>query len=308
MQAESDSEPLIDRYYGLMLGFFLHLARLEVPAHIYTSHRTRINEVMREFDIDLELPASHDDFCAQFASLSQSMMLALKGYSREAADFFAFGYYALQILVGPNDGDRTQETVRNDFNDIVAHYKLNADAIRGLIESGWDDSHVDDALWTELVGRFYRLTTFAIWPLKKQEAICFVIMPFTEPFSGYYFDFYRPALWRAGYRSIRAWVGLTNELYLTLLATLISRCDVSLADVSAQPGTTHPNLNVIHEIGLNMGLENRTLIIRNQDPVTLPSNFTGLPIVQYDTSPPDFPRLEVLTLVANLEQIGARSG
>jgi hypothetical protein len=43
VQGEPDSEPLIDRYYGLMPGFFLHLARLELPAEIYTSHRTRIN-------------------------------------------------------------------------------------------------------------------------------------------------------------------------------------------------------------------------------------------------------------------------
>jgi hypothetical protein len=161
---------------------------------------------------------------------------------------------------------------------------------------------VDDILWTELVGRLYRLASIALWPLKKQEGMCFVIMPFSEPFSGYYFDFYRPALRVAGYRSIRAWVGLTNELYLTLLGTLISRCDAAMADVSAQPGTGSPNLNVIHEIGLSMGLDNRTLIIRNQEPVVLPSNFTGLPIFEYDTSPPGFPEQDVLAIGAYLER------
>jgi hypothetical protein len=38
-----------------------------------------------------------------------------------------------------------------------------------------------------------------------------------------------------------------------------------------------------------MGLENATFLIRNEHDVALPSNFTGLPILQYEAAAPEFP-------------------
>jgi hypothetical protein len=299
MARKRAQEPLIDRYYGLMLGFFLHVARLAMPEEIYESHRSRIVEVMRELGVEHVLPQSHAQFVGKFASIVNAVVVESKRRSTELADFFAFGFHSVRRLVGLDGTDRVSVAIRSDFDDIIGRYGLDGSEIEKILRPGWDEGRLDDALWSELVGRFYRLATVAIWPLKKQDDVCFVIMPFGEPFRGYYLDFYRPALRRAGYQSIRAWVGLTNELYLILLATVISRCSAALADVSAQAGTKMPNLNVIHEIGLNMGLENQTFLIRNTDEVMLPSNFTGLAILQYDPTPPDFP-------AAVAEEVGAR--
>lgn len=301
MPAGRSLDSLTSRYYGLMIGFFVHLARLELPPSVYESHRVRIDEVLRELGIELTLPATHDSFVAGFDALTKEVVARLKQCDGELADFFAFGFFALRLLADVDDGDNVDRVIRADFDGVVARYSLDREALQKILHSPWDSEHRDEALWTELASRFYELATIAIWPLRKQPGLCFVIMPFGEPFAGYYLDFYRPALQRAGYRCMRAWVGLTNELYLRLLATLISRCDAALADLSAQPGSRHPNLNVIHEVGLNMGLENLTFLVRNQEEVLLPSNFTGLAILEYDATDPEFPEAVAAELAEHLQ-------
>jgi hypothetical protein len=294
-------EPLIDRYYGLLLGFFVSFSRLEIPYDVYAAHRARINEVMRELDVEGELPESHQEFADHFASIAHETIINLKACGAELADFFAFGFHALHLLAGADhDEGGGMGLMRKDFGEVIDRYGLDRAAIFHVLEPGWDGGRIDDALWTELVGRYYRLAVIAIWPLPKQPGVCFVIMPFGDPFRGYYLDFYRAILRYAGYASIRGWVGLTNEFYLALLATVISRCSVALADVSAQPGTTTPNLNVIHEIGLNMGLENGTFLIRNEHDVVLPSNFTGLPILQYEAAASEFPAAMAVVIAERL--------
>lgn len=283
-----------------MLGFFVHLTRLELPADLYASHRERIDECLRELVIDLALPETHAAHVAGFDRLAVDLARAAKRIDAELADFYALGFHALRVIAGAPAADRADRAIRQDIDDLTDHYRLDAPKIREILESPWGLDHVDEALWVELVSRFYRLATVAIWPLRKQEGVCFVVMPYGPPFGRYYLDFYRPALQHAGYQSIRAWVGVTNELYLVLLAVLISRCSAALADISAQPGGAQPNLNVIHEIGLNMGLENLTFLIRSQDPVAIPSNFTGLQILTYDTTPPDFPAAMAVVVGAHL--------
>lgn len=300
---EKRREPLIDRYYGLMLGFFLGFCGLEVPADLYAGHRSRIREVMEELEVEVDIPAAHDQLVEQFASIARKTITGLKACSAQLADFFAFGFHSLHLLAGTEERDGVPAAViRKDFHEIIADHGLDRAAIRKLLEPGWDSDRVDDPLWSEFVGRYYRLAQVAIWPLAKQPGVAFVIMPFSDPFRDYYLSFYREILRRAGYASIRAWVGVTNESYLRLLATLISRCGVALADVSAQPATSSPNLNVIHEIGLNMGLENATFLIRDARDVVLPSNFTGLPILQYEADAPEFPAAIAAAIAAHLEQ------
>jgi hypothetical protein len=51
---------------------------------------------------------------------------------------------------------------------VIDSYGLDRAAIFHVLEPGWDAGRVDDALWTELVGRCCRLAQIAIWPLPKQ--------------------------------------------------------------------------------------------------------------------------------------------
>lgn len=298
------TDSLPHRYYGLMLGFFVSLLRLEVPEETYQSHRSRIDEVLRELEVKATLPSSRAAFGASIESLMQTLLPELRARDQELADFVVLGFHSLRLLVGDAEPGEAGRRARHNFDGVVARYGLDQEAMLAVVEPGWDSGRVDDELYTELVSRFYRLAVMSLWPLSKQERVCFVIMPFGLPFRDYYFTFYRPSLEAAGYRCLRAWVGLTNEHYLTLLAVLISRCSAALADVSADVGST-PNLNVVHEIGLNMGLENVTFLLRNEQPVQLPSNFTGLPIAQYESGAGDFPAGEVKRLAAVLEELGA---
>jgi len=299
---EEDREPLVDRYYGLMLGFFLLLCALDVPDVTYAAHRARMNEVLRELEVDEELPAEHEAYVANFTSLARDVFAKLKRRSKEVADFFVFGVHSMYLLAGVDDAGVEFGVRRKDFDAVIDRYALDRTAILEVASPGWDAGRIDEPLWTELVGKYYQLAVVALWPLSKQENTWFVIMPFADPFGGRYLSFYREIVTRAGYTPIRAWVGLTNELYLRLLATLISRCGAALADVSAQAGSETPNLNVLHEIGLNMGLENSTFIIRDERPVVLPSNFTGLKITQYDSSVPEFPVAMAAAIVERLRQ------
>jgi len=286
-----------------MVGFFLGFCSLEVPLPLYAEHRSRILEVMQELGIEADLPVAHAALIDQFKPIARRVMSDLKSCSAELADFFAFGFYALHLLAGAEDREGiAAEVVRKDFDEIVARYGLDHAAIMKMLEPEWDAGRVDDPFWSEFIGRYYRIAQIAIWPLRKQPGVGFVIMPFGDTFRDYYFRFYRVILQQAGYASIRAWVGVSNESYLRLLATLISRCSVALADVSAQPSASMPNLNVIHEIGLNMGLESATFMIRDQRDVLLPSNFTGLPILQYETGGPEFPAAIAAVIAAHLEQ------
>jgi hypothetical protein len=86
--------------YGLMLGFFLNFSRLEIPHDVYALHRARINEAMRELDVEGELPESHEEFVGHFASIVNETIIDLNACGAELANFVAFGFYALHLLAG----------------------------------------------------------------------------------------------------------------------------------------------------------------------------------------------------------------
>ena len=51
-----------------------------------------------------------------------------------------------------------------------------------------------------------------------------------------------------------------------------------------------------------MGLENRTVLIRDERNVMLPSNFTGVTIIEYESTPPEFPTAIAAVIAAQIEQ------
>jgi hypothetical protein len=90
-----------------------------------------------------------------------------------------------------------------------------------------------------------------------------------------------------------------------MIHMLVQRCGAALADVSAEPRSARPNLNVIHEIGISAGAANLTFLLRDPRPVALPSNFTGLPIARYNPRARDYPEGQARRIAPMLREINA---
>jgi hypothetical protein len=118
------------------------------------------------------------------------------------------------------------------------------------------------------------LMALVVESVPSERDSCFVSLPFKQPFLGLYESLYRPALHKAGFRSIRAWGGLTTEEYAMSLLTLVSRCGALLADI------TTSNVNVIHKAGLAQGMI-RPAFLLSRAGVTVPSNLSHLSIITY---------------------------
>jgi hypothetical protein len=269
-----------------MLGFMCTLLRLPVVGFRFQAHRRRLGEVMAELGIEWTLPKSSSAYRADGA-IEQHLALDLKLLGNTALDFFALGQSALHVMVDRSSerGGAALRTVR----EVVAGHGLREDLVMSRVTSGWHQGKRGNRLIAELMSRAYDLVAVSMLGLQKEESTCFVIMPFARPFSDYYPVFYRRSLELAGYRVLRAWEGLTNEHYLQMIHMLLHRCGAALADVSPDRRTSRPNLNVIHEIGMNAGAGNVTYLLCQRGKIDLPSNLTGLPIARYNPAARNWP-------------------
>jgi hypothetical protein len=119
------------------------------------------------------------------------------------------------------------------------------------------------------------LLAYLLEPLDMENDICFIAMPFREPFLSNYDDLYRPSLERAGFRAVRAWGGLSSEEYAMTMLTLISRCGALLADLTGH------NHNVVHEVGVAHGMVKPSFLLIREDGRDIPTNLAHLPVMTY---------------------------
>jgi hypothetical protein len=273
------------RYYGFMLGFITSLLRLDFAKPGYRVHKLRIEEVMSEMGIEWRLPARHAAFRAD-ENLQRDLATQFRGGS-SMAKFFDFGVSAFYAPIRRRN--QTGRAALRRVADISREFDLDRDLVDFMIRKTWARGLTGNELIAELMTRAYGLAGMPVMLAPKQKTSCFVIMPFANPFRGYYSFLYQPALRLAGYEAIRAWEGVTNEWYLRMIFALIHRCGAALADVTAPNDTRVPNLNVIHEIGMNMAAGNVTYLIRQPPKAVLPSNLSGLQYMTYDPTASDWP-------------------
>lgn len=301
--ASSNSE-VIQRYYGFMLGFITNLLLLEFAKPGYRIHRRRIDEVLADLGTEVRLPSQHAQFIAD-KELRRAVALELRKVGKIVTDFYVFGTSAFYAVVEPSSS-RLGRSSRGTLADICSEYNLDVEVVKLVIRRNWANSLTGNELIHELVSRAYDLAGMPVRYAQKEDKTCFVIMPFAEPFRDYYSVLYAPALRLAGYEPLRAWEGVTNERYLRMLFELIHRCGVGLADLSAPRGLPTPNLNVIHEIGMNMAAGNVTYLIRQPSRTVLPSNFIGLPMMTYYPKATDWPAGQTTQLGRVLREIAKR--
>jgi len=123
-----------------------------------------------------------------------------------------------------------------------------------------------------------------ILPLAAEPDTCFVAMPFSQPYDDRYPALYQPMMRRVGYRTLRAWGGLSTEFHVDLLLTLIDKSGALLAELSGL------NPNVVLELGYAYGREKVVVPMADAAiPIHL-ANLYGLAILPYDSSKAEWER------------------
>jgi len=110
---------------------------------------------------------------------------------------------------------------------------------------------------------------------------CFVMMPFSAPYRGYYDVTFNPAVESAGLRAVRADDITTPGIIVNQIWTAIRSAAVCLAEL------TTSNVNVMYELGLAHAL-GKPVIQVVQDMNSIPFDLRHLRHVVYDTSNPDW--------------------
>jgi hypothetical protein len=285
-----------ERYSGFMLGFTLELLRQRFTRPIFRQQRDRLQELIDDLGLHVELPASQMQLVQSHQTLMAALAPQLKMMSHILLDFFTLGRLLLPRIAGYGRGTRAGRRIREEFAAIVDRYEIDRAQIeRGMRRRALRQTRSHEFVY-ELVSNCYEILTIALIGAPKDERACFVIMPFGRPFPSYYARLYRPALRRAGYRPIRAWVGVTDERYLIMVQVLMSLCGAALADVSPVGRSHAPNLNVVHEVGMAQAMIRRVAMIRRDGPVNMPSNFGGILMGVYDPRGSGWPDEQVQDL------------
>ena len=272
---------MYERYSGFMLGFTLVLLRRSFARPVFRKQRARLAELIDDLGLSLKLGTSPAALERSYPTLIATLESRLKTMSRVMFDFFRFGQLLLPRIVGLGKGTRAGRRSRAEFEAILDQYGIDRVQVgrrmrhRALRETrGREFVH-------QLVSDCYEILTIAVIGAQKDPTACFVIMPFARPFPSYYARLYRPALRRAGYRPVRAWVGISDEKYVFMVQVLMSLCGSALADVSAVGRSHLPNLNVLHEIGMAQVMLRRVALIHTDRRVNMPSNFGGIMMAEY---------------------------
>jgi tetratricopeptide (TPR) repeat protein len=285
--------PLYCRYNGFVLGQFLTLFFAEYAREKYGERRARMLEFLNEIGAAVALPEQPPDLGGEgHVALIESVLPRIAERSGELSHFVLLGSLLTHHgLLEKTDPEMARQS-REQIEGIREQYGLPAvdfDATRADPETGKVDAVLSPSL-------AYLNSCIAALPVEKDTA--FVIMPFRPPYSGYFAQFYRPALEQAGYRAFRAWGGLSNEDYCDLLLELIRKVGLVWADVSEL------NFNVLYEIGAAHALGKPSmLVVREEDAERIPANIGHDAVVRYSTSSEDWPKGTVLLMTALISML-----
>ncbi|WP_010321655.1 hypothetical protein [Marinobacterium stanieri] len=114
----------------------------------------------------------------------------------------------------------------------------------------------------------------------KSDDSCFVMMPFRDPYGSYYDKIYKPAIEKAGLKSIRA----DDDIFGTgkiidQIWSGINDAKVLIAELTTR------NPNVFYELGLAHALEKPVVLVSsNEDDV--PFDLNHIRVIYYDVTDP----------------------
>jgi hypothetical protein len=295
--------PLYWTYNGFLLGEFLSLSFSDFGRPELGERSRRMREFLTEIGVDVAIPEDPPRFGSDdHGDLVVMVISEVSRRSPRLADFALLGallgQYGIQALEDPE----MSGGMREQIEAICARYHLPAPQLQRFAlepEGGTMDSLVSPSL---------EYLADVVTALDVEVDTAFVIMPFREPYSSFYGEFYRPSLERAGRRALRAWGGLATEDYCGLLLRLIAKSGMVWADVSEL------NNNVFYELGAAHALDKPALIVVREGASTrVPANIGHDVVVRYSDGAPDWPRGAIALMaefVSQLETIavGRRHG
>jgi hypothetical protein len=287
------TSPLYSRYNGFLLGQFLSLAFAECGGPRYGNRRTRLLEFLRELDVDVAIPASPlDRGGVTYSGVLAAILPRLAQHSRELAEFAILGglltHYAMVSRV---DAEAAAATLL-EIERLRTVYDLPPlDPARFAVPA--HDVDPDRVLAPSLA---YLRDVVARLPVESDTA--FVVMPFTAPYAGYHASFYRPALEHCGYRTFRAWDGLSGADHADLLLALIDKAGLVWADVSELDPAAAYQVGAAHALG-KLGV----IVVSEDRAGTVPAHIGRDPVIRYDPRDPDWPQATALLMSACLAAI-----
>ena len=116
---------------------------------------------------------------------------------------------------------------------------------------------------------------------KNNENICFVMMPFGDPFDSYYDKIYKPAIESLNFTVKRADSLFRPSPIIKDIWEYINNSKILVADI------TQLNANVMYELGLSHAIAKPVIIISDTIE-NVPFDLRFLRILIYDTKKPDW--------------------
>ena len=111
-----------------------------------------------------------------------------------------------------------------------------------------------------------------------QDAICFVVMQFTEEYNTLYAEVIKPTCEEFGYKVIRADDFYNSGLIIDDITRSIRECTIVIADV------TPNNPNVFYEVGFAHGIDKPTILLSDRKREKLPFDISGFRTLFYDNT------------------------
>jgi hypothetical protein len=279
--AVSATSPLCARHDGAMLGYLLYLVRLEFARERFPVYRRRLHQILDGISAGVALPETQEEFARDFSALYERVLHVLSEKDAGANEplfrpfALAWGFLAVAMKM-PNQTD--ERMLRAILEEYEIPYSLLERHAAAVPEIG-DETAIDTIMTPALA--FLR---DLILPLAAESDTCFVAMPFSQPYDDRYPAVYQPMMRRVGYRTLRAWGGLSSEFHVDLLLTLIDKSGALLAELSGL------NPNVVLELGYAYGREKVVLPMADAaSPIQL-ANLYGLAILPYDSSKAEWER------------------
>lgn len=114
--------------------------------------------------------------------------------------------------------------------------------------------------------------------VKGQQAVCFVVMQFTDEYNSLYSEVIRPTCEEFKYKVVRADDFYTSGLIIEDITRSIKESTLVIADV------TPNNANVFYEVGFAHGIGKPTILLSDRKREKLPFDISGFRTLFYDNT------------------------
>jgi hypothetical protein len=287
------ASPLFCRYNGILLGQLLSLAYAPAGRAGYTSLRAGIHRFLDDIGLEAALPPEPPvPGGAGHAALLTRLLPALAARSRDLAEAVVLGGLLVQygLLAGHEPGIAASMLAEMERLRLKGELPPIEPARLALPPHGDDP----DAVLAPALA--YLREAIARLPIEGDLA--FVLMPLETAYAGFHASFYRPALELCGYRTCRAWSGLTSGAHADVVLALIEKVGFVWVDVSELTAGIAHDIGAAHAHG-----KPAALVARVDRAAALPGAIGRDAVLRYDPAEPDWPSGAVMLMGACLASL-----